>query len=798
MKPQSKMIDWGQEYKHHTKLWDDQCEARWAAAMHCLELGHVLVLLKPLTKTYNSKGSLSSNTITTAGALLKHTAPGGKLRDCNYGIVTGCDRCTVLDFDRKNGKDGLSFYRDLAVREGFDDDTQPTSIIHTPSGGMHYYFAYDDRLRGNSPWADQGLDIQNSNGDIPTRHVVGPECVVWDGADGGVYKEDANYVMAPITQLRPVPPGFVDAVTATRVVPIKGKGKVPDFGHGGRGIAGEEQPDITEDQVDTMLDLIPCREMGYDDWMNVGRALHLWNPEVGFDFWDKWSATDQDRYDHKVCVRKWEGFTIRDGAPRVTMGTVIMLASKYGYRIPPPVKQFHILAYYDETFPLIAHSNKFLYMMGDGEITFKSAQELKLCRPSDWTVTRTGKPTHAADMYAAWDGRRVYEYIGFYPPGGPRCPPQDFNSWRGYAMDPVQNDAHTTRFLDLAHKMFPDEEPREWMLDWFADMVQRPGAKPATALVWRGPQGTGKDTMLGVFQQMFRKANTINSGNAEQIFGRFNGFLSRVVLCAIAEAAFAGNHKHVNMLKTYVTEKRFAVEDKFQSVRMADNCMHIVIMSNEDWAAAVDRDDRRYCVVDVPKVRDAGGSWWAETRELFMHDSQFAAAIMHFMMERKITNDLSITPKTDAMVRQQHVTHQRRQDSNSILCREVLLSLMRHGKALRQTGSVARRRSNERIDYDGWLISSEQVKTHYRRISEQRYTDSFVTSFIAWVNRQLKVHVQTGIRYSYEGTQRMCSCWPSMTLLSAAVADYTVVDEDEIERPDEWEEPTMDEWNGKF
>ena len=123
---------------------------------------------------------------------------------------------------------------------------------------------------------------------------------------------------------------------------------------------------------------------------------------------------------------------------------------------------------------------------------------------------------------------------------------------------------------------------------------------------------------------------------------------------------------------------------------------------------------------------------------------------------------------------------------------------MRHGKALRQTGSVARRRSNERIDYDGWLVSSEQIKTHYRRVSEQRYTDSFVTSFTAWVNRQLKVHVQTGIRSSHEVIQRRCSCWPSMTLLSAAVADYTVVDEDEIERPDEWEEPTMDEWNGKF
>ena len=44
----------------------------------------------------------------------------------------------------------------------------------------------------------------------------------------------------------------------------------------------------------------------YDEWVRVGMALK----DGGFscDVWDRWSATDADRYHKGECARKWESY----------------------------------------------------------------------------------------------------------------------------------------------------------------------------------------------------------------------------------------------------------------------------------------------------------------------------------------------------------------------------------------------------------------------------------------------------------------------------------------------------------
>ena len=55
-----------------------------------------------------------------------------------------------------------------------------------------------------------------------------------------------------------------------------------------------------------MLSHIPCSALSYQDWVNVGAALH--NEGLPCSLWDEWSASDAARYKSGECERKWKTF----------------------------------------------------------------------------------------------------------------------------------------------------------------------------------------------------------------------------------------------------------------------------------------------------------------------------------------------------------------------------------------------------------------------------------------------------------------------------------------------------------
>lgn len=75
-----------------------------------------------------------------------------------------------------------------------------------------------------------------------------------------------------------------------------------------------------------MLQHIPCRSLNYQEWLNVGMALH--QEGLPCSLWDDWSK-DDNRYHPGECERKWE--TFGNGETRVTMGTVWQMARDYGW-----------------------------------------------------------------------------------------------------------------------------------------------------------------------------------------------------------------------------------------------------------------------------------------------------------------------------------------------------------------------------------------------------------------------------------------------------------------------------------
>ena len=83
--------------------------------------------------------------------------------------------------------------------------------------------------------------------------------------------------------------------------------------------------------MEKLLDYINPAGLNYQEWLNVGMALHY----EGFataDVWDSWSRRDRRRYHAGECALKWEGFH-PDGNPSpVTGATIVQLAKEAGWR----------------------------------------------------------------------------------------------------------------------------------------------------------------------------------------------------------------------------------------------------------------------------------------------------------------------------------------------------------------------------------------------------------------------------------------------------------------------------------
>ena len=67
--------------------------------------------------------------------------------------------------------------------------------------------------------------------------------------------------------------------------------------------------------------------LGYQEWCNVGMALHHEGESV--DLWDQWSQRDPRRYHPGECEKKWK--TFGNGSSLVTGGSLVHMAEENGY-----------------------------------------------------------------------------------------------------------------------------------------------------------------------------------------------------------------------------------------------------------------------------------------------------------------------------------------------------------------------------------------------------------------------------------------------------------------------------------
>lgn len=178
--------------------------------------------------------------------------------------------------------------------------------------------------------------------------------------------------------------------------------------------AGKPTFGMSPEQITELLNKLPD-DLHYEDWRNVGMAVHHETEGEGFDIWHEWSMNSPKYTSQEYCQGKWLSFGINTSADYTTMGTILQMIREAG----------------DETGFETASADEFevLPMPVGGKYRIQSWEEVRARpRKTSWLIkgflpkavlgvmfgaSTTGKSFVALDMACAiargadWNGHRV-------------------------------------------------------------------------------------------------------------------------------------------------------------------------------------------------------------------------------------------------------------------------------------------------------------------------------------------------------------------------------------------------------
>jgi len=514
----------------------------------------------------------------------------------------------VIDVDPRNFPPGRDSFRDLEAAIGTPLLGGPE--VRTGSGGRHLYLIKPADL----PVMDSLPDFPGVEFKAFGRYVV---------SAGSIHPNGAHYLWEagspPLERAPPAPEVLLRLIRRPS-----------------RGLANVGAGKLTAEQLEVLLGQLPVEDFqDHDSWFQLMAACHHATAGEGRSEFINWSIQDPKYADQGWPIgRRWDSLHLDPGGA-VTYKTLYAEVAKRGGDLPSddPSESFGK----DPEFPVpggggdyIDNLNERYCVVNDGGrfVIYSRCWDPPMRRAYYGRSTRydfesllgnqsiqtaDGKSVPLAKLWLGHPRRRQFEGVVFDPE---QDHPGYLNLWTGWPVEPCKGDWSLLR--DLIWEVLAKRDPDSfaYILNWCANMVQHPGSPGETALVLRGPKGTGKGTFGRVLLTL-AGPNGIHLSSPEALTGKFNAHLRNCIYIFADEAFWAGDKAGEGNLKRTITEPTLFYEPKHVDGQMGRNMTHVVIASNEDWTVPASGDERRWAVFDVdPRYKGDGARWDAINTQL--------------------------------------------------------------------------------------------------------------------------------------------------------------------------------------
>lgn len=243
---------------------------------------------------------------------------------------------------------------------------------------------------------------------------------------------------------------------------------------------------------------------------------------------------------------------------------------------------------------------------------------------------------------------------------------EQLNIFRGFPIEPLSYSNHAKEddcdwFANHLRKSC-GLPAAEYMLDFFAQMIQEPWQKPNTMMIWKGGQGNGKTIILEIIANMLGPMNaTICDANI--LLKEWTGIYASKLFAGFEEMPSGKGMRDAveGKLKTLVTAKDILLNEKYCTPCNVPSFHRVILTVNDMPNLSFDKDERRTSIISFSsghlKKDDVGAVWDPEYFNPIRANSTNPVALgklMYFLKNRKISHNVQrpwATPEKELLTK---------------------------------------------------------------------------------------------------------------------------------------------------
>lgn len=244
----------------------------------------------------------------------------------------------------------------------------------------------------------------------------------------------------------------------------------------------------------------------------------------------------------------------------------------------------------------------------------------------------------------------TYASFDLYP-NNKKCPNDVLNIWKGFKIEKYNykdGESYDELLIEpilnhiklMAKDDYEDYNTKlyNYLLNYFAWLIQKPEQKINVCLLIQGKQGTGKTTIAEMLMGGIMGSRYLaQTCEIDKICGKFNSLLANKLLCILNEATGKDTKDIMDKIKDSITREEINIEYKgIDVIPQIDYCNFIYTTNNFN-PVKLDEDDRRFQVIKMPSTYKNNYQYFKTLRDCL--SNELCLKIMYdYLMKRDLKN----------------------------------------------------------------------------------------------------------------------------------------------------------------
>jgi len=260
------------------------------------------------------------------------------------------------------------------------------------------------------------------------------------------------------------------------------------------------------------------------------------------------------------------------------------------------------------------------------------------------------------------------KYFSLYsnPTTAPQTPlPPEIDTILNILSSELNEEANSNSPLSI------NVDKKNYILDWFAYLLQHPDSRNAVCLQISTVQGVGKNLLSNAVCDYLGSFFSEPSKDIDKVIGTYNGGIDNKLLIVMNEVD--NSKKNTDLLKAIITEDTVQINVKYGLQYTGLNCANYLIYTNHIDTNTISNGDRRFTFIKsygVPMPKEFYAKICIPGREGHLKED-----IRNQFINHLLSRDLSNYKPNEPKAFDKHIIEDKRQETRSSI-HKCLISLL--------------------------------------------------------------------------------------------------------------------------